>query len=163
MSSGIIVRRYDYPVIELAPMTVRFDRTVEEMIAGLPNNNPDITSAHFAECRRGCAGDEKVQLFLAKPLHDREHMPMEEVLRRLDKTGFAPEDLPHLASLRDHADELWAAGIGFVGSIGSSSIWEGSDGSYAPYLILTPEDRGFHLHWQEGDWGGPVWFVVRPR
>jgi hypothetical protein len=160
VSSGIIVAHYDYPVIELAPMTVRFDHTVEEMIAGLPNNSPDITSAHFAECRCGKAGQEEVRLLLAKPLQDRQHLPMEEVLRRLDEAGFAPEDLPQLALLKHHADELWAAGVCFVGGLGAGSVWQGPDGGYAVYLILNPEDRGFHLHWLGGDWGGPVWFVV---
>jgi hypothetical protein len=163
VSSGIIVAHYNYPVIELAPAIARFDQTVEEMIAGLPNNNPDITSAHFAECRRGKTSQEEAKLFLAKPLHDRQHLPMEEVLRRLDEAGFVPEDLPQLALLKHHAGELWAAGVSFVGALRASSVWQGPDGGYAAYLILNPEDRGFHLHWLGGEWGGPVWFVVSRR
>ena len=160
MSSGIVVARHDFPVVDLAPLVARFDQTVEHMIAGLPNNNPDITSAHFAECRRGRTGQEEVRLFLAKPLHDRQHLPVEDVLRYLDEAGFVPEDLPQLALLKDHADELWAAGVYYVSALGVSSVWQKPDGGYAVYLILNPEDRGFHLHWLGGEWGGPVWFVV---
>lgn len=161
MSRTVIAAHYTYPVIELAPVVVRFDQSVEEMVSGLLNTNPDITSAHFPHCRRGRSAAEKAPLFLAKPLHDREHEPREEVARRLEQSGFAPEDLPQLAALKDHADELWAAGVRYVGALGSASVWRGPDGDYAPYLILNPEDRGFHLHWLEGDWGGPLWFVVR--
>jgi hypothetical protein len=160
VSSDIMVAHYTYPVIELASVVVRFDQTVEDMIAGMLNNNPDITSANFAACRGGRKRRAKARLFLAKPLHDREHVAMEEVLRRLGETGFVPEGLPQLAALKEHADELWAAGVPFVGGLASDSAWQGPDGSYAPYFILNPEDRGFHLHWLEGDWGGPTWFVV---
>jgi hypothetical protein len=150
-------------MIELAPMVVRFDQTAEEMTAGLLNNNPDVTSAHFTECRRGKTGQETANLFLAKPLHDRQHVPMEDVLQRLDKVGFVPEDLPQLASLKDHADELWATGICGVISLGHDSVWRKPDGGYAVYFILNPEDRGFHLHWLEGDLGGQLWFLVRRK
>lgn len=175
MSSGIIVARHDFPVVELAPLAVGFDRTVEEMIAGLPNNNPDITSAHFPECRGGKAGQEQVRLFLAKPLHDRQHLPTEEVLRRLDEAGFVPEGLPQLAPLKDHADELWGAGVYYVAALAANSVWQKPDGGYAVYLIVNPEDRGFHLHWlgadtaggtkvvpqdYRADLGGQLWFVV---
>jgi hypothetical protein len=163
MSSGIMVARHDYPVIELAPMVARFDQTVDEMIAGPPNNNPDVTSAHFAECRRGKAGQEEVRLLLAKPLHDRQHVPMEDVLRRLEGAGFVPEDLPQLALLKDHAEELWAAGVYYVNALGPSSVWQKPDGGYAVYFIPNPEDRGFHLHWLGGDLGGQLWFLVRRR
>lgn len=162
-STGVIVAHHTYPVIELAPMIVTFDETVEEMVAGLLNTNSDITSEHFPECRRGRTGQEEATLLLAKPLHDRQHAPVEEVLRRLDGSGFVPEDLPQLARLKDHADELWTAGVHFVGAVGASSVWRGPDGGYYPYLILDPLDRGFHLHWAESEWGGPVWFVVRRR
>ena len=163
MSRGIIAARHDYPVIELAPMVADLDQSVEQMIAGMPNNNPDITSAHFAACGAGKTGRQRARLFLAKPLHDRQHVPKEEVLQRLDAAGFVPGDLPELALLKDHADELWAAGVCFVGALGADSVWQGPDGGYAPYFILNPEDRGFHLHWLEGDWGGPVWFMVKAK
>lgn len=163
MGSGIVVAHYNYPVIELAPLTVDLDQTVEQMISGLPNNNSDITSSHFPACRGGKSGKEQVRLFLAKPLDDRQHVALEEVLRRLDSVGFVPVDLPYLALLKEHADELWEAGVGFVGAPGSNSGWQGPDGGYAPYLILNPEDRGFHLHWLESEWGGPVWFLVRRK
>jgi hypothetical protein len=161
MSRGIVVARHDFPVIELAPMAVKLDQTVEEMIAGLPNNNPHITSAHFPHCRAGSTGQGEARLLLAKPVHEREHFPMEDVLRRLAGARFVPEDLPQLALLKHHADELWAAGVCFVGSLGASSVWQGPDGGYAVYVILNPEDRGFHLHWLGGDWGGQTWFLVR--
>ena len=160
MSSGIVVAHYIYPVIEFAPMVVDLDRSVEEMVAGLLNTNPDLTSEHFPDCRRGYTGPREARLFRAKPLQDRQHVPLEEVLRRLDASGFIPEDLPQLAQLKDHADELWAAGVHFVAALGAGSVWQGPDGGYHPYLILHPEDRGFHLHWLESEWGGPVWFVV---
>lgn len=163
MNSGIIVAQYMYPVIELAPVVVRFGETVEEMVAGLLNTNPDITSEHFPDCRRGKTGEAQISLFLARPLHHRQHLPAEQVLRRLDESGFVPEDLPQLAQLKHHADELWAVGVHFVGALGAGSVWRGADGGYYPYLILNPEDRGFHLHWSESDWGGPVWFVVSRR
>jgi hypothetical protein len=163
VSSDIIVAHYTYPVIELAPMVVTFDETVEEMVAGLLNTNPDLTSGNFSECRRGKTGSEEARLFLAKPLHDRQHLPMAEVLRRLDEAGFVPEGLPQLAKLKNHADELWAAGVHFVGALGAGSAWQGPDGGYHPYLILNPEDRGFHLRWLESEWGGPVWLVVSRR
>jgi len=158
--SSIIVARYDCPVIELAPMVADFDQTVEEMIAGLPNNHPDITSAHFPECRRGKTGREEVRLFLVKPLHDREHLPVEDVLQRLAEAGFVREGLPQLALLKHHADDLWAAGVCYVGAFADSSVWQRPDGGSAVYLILNPEDRGFHLHRLEGEWGGPAWLVV---
>ena len=163
MSSGIIVVRHDFPVIELAPATGRFDQTVEEMIAGMPNNNPDITSAHFPECRGAKAGQEDIRLFLAKPLLERQHLPTEDVLRRLDEAGFVPEGLPRLAPLKDHADELWGAGVYYVAALGPDAVWWRSDGGYAVYLILNPEDRGFHLHWLGGDLGGHLWFLVRRK
>jgi hypothetical protein len=161
MSSGLVVARYDYPVIELAPLAADPDQTVEQMIAGLPHNNPDITSAHFPARRAKRSGRGKGRLFLAKPLHDRQHVPREDVLRLLESAGFVPGELPELALLKDHAEELWGAGVRFVGALGANSVWPGPDGGYAPYLILNPEDRGFHLHWLESEWGGPVWFVVR--
>ena len=175
MSSPIIVARHDFPVIELAPMRAALDRTVEEMIAGLPNNNPDITSAHFPDCRGGRADTKQTRLFLAKPLHDRQHLPTDDVLRRLGQAGFVPEGLPQLARLKDHADELWAAGVCYVAALASASIWQQADGSYAAYLILNPADRGFHLHWlgadsaggtkdipedQRAELNGQVWFIV---
>ncbi len=163
MSSGIIAAHYTYPVIELAPVVVRFDQTVEEMTAGMPNNNSSITSVHFAACRAGKKGSEQARLLLAKPLHDRQHLPMEEVLRRLGEAGFVPEGLPQLAVLKEHADELWAAGVCTVGALDADSVWHGPDGDYLPYLILNPEDRGFHLHWLESEWGGPMWFVVKEK
>jgi len=165
VSSGIVVAHYTYPVIALAPMVVDLDQTVEEMVAGLLNTNPDLTSEHFPDCRRGRTGHGEARLLLARPLGDREHRPAEEVLRRLNESGLVPEDLPQLAKLKDHADELWAAGVCFVAALGAGSAWQGPDGGYHPYLILNPEDRGFHLHWLENDWGGPMWFVVsqRPR
>lgn len=160
MSNGVILAHYTYPVIELAPMVVTFDNTVEEMVGGLLNTNPDITSEHFPDCRRGRSGQAEARLFLAKPCHGREHLPAEEVLRRLEGSRFVPEGLPQLAALKDHADELWAAGVHFVGALGDGSVWEGPDGGYRPYLILNPEDRGFHLHWLGSDWGDPTWFIV---
>ena len=163
MSSSIIAAHYTFPVIELAPVVVRFDQTVEEMVAGLLNTNPEITSEHFSECRGGKTGAEEARLFLAKPLDHRTHRPKEEVLRRLDAAGFVPEDLPQLAALRDHCDELRAAGISFIGVLGDNSIWQGPDGGYQPYLILNPEDRGFHLHWLESEWGDLTWIVVSRR
>jgi hypothetical protein len=174
MTSGIIVARRDLPVIELAPMVARLDQTVEDMIAGMPNNNPDITSAHFPtagaagrarslECRSGKTGQEEVRLCLAKPVHDREHLQTADVLRRLDQAGFVPEDLPQLCLLKDHAEELWAAGVYYVIALGPDSIWQKPDGGYAVYFILNPEDRGFHLHWLGGDLGGQLWFLVRRK
>ena len=178
MSSGIIVARHDFPVIELAPLMARLDRTVEEMIAGLPNNNPDITSAHFPECWGGKTGQAGAGLFLAKPLQDRQHLPTEDVLRRLDEAGFVPEGLPQLALLKDHAHELWAAGVCYVIALAPYSIWQQPDGGYAAYLILNPEDRGFHLHWLGADTmggtkvvpeeyraelNGQLWFIVSRR
>ncbi|MBM3946997.1 MAG: hypothetical protein FJ315_06325 [SAR202 cluster bacterium] len=161
MNRSIIAARYTFPVIELAPIVMDLDRTVDEMVAGLWNTNPDITSEHFPDCRRGSRGLQEARLWLAKPLEDRQHRPEEEVRRRLEEAGFVPEDLPQLACLKEHADELWAAGMHFVAALGSSSVWRGSDGGYSPYLILNPDDRGFHLHWIGSEWGGPVWFVVR--
>lgn len=160
VNSGIVVAHYTYPVIELAPMIVTFDETVEQMVAGLLNTNPNLTSEQFPEYRGGKTGAEEVRLFLAKPLHDGQHLPLVEVLRRLDGSGFVPKGLPHLARLKDHADELWARGVHFVAALGTGAMWQGPDGGYHPYLILNPEDRGFHLHWLESDWGDPVWFVV---
>ena len=154
MSSGIIVARHDFPVIELAPLVVAFDRTVEEMVAGLPNSNRDITSPHFPECRGREAGQESSRLLLAKPLQDRQHLPTEDVLRRLDEAGFAPAGLPQLALLKDHADELWAAGVCYVIALAPDSIWQQPDGGYGAYLILNPQDRGFHLHWLGADTAG---------
>lgn len=142
-------------------MAVRLDQTVEEMIAGLPNNNPDITSAHFPYCRAGKTGQEEARLFLAKPLRERQHFPTEDVLRRLAGARFVPEDLPQLSLRKDYGDELWAAGVYYVAALGSNSAWQKPDGGYAVYLILNPEDRGFHLHWLGGDWGGQTWFLVR--
>jgi hypothetical protein len=163
MSSGIIAARHDFPVIELAPMAVRYDQTVEEMIAGLPNNNPDVTSGHFPECRRGKTGREDVRLLLARPFHDRQHVPPENHLGRLDEAGLVPEGLPQLALLKDHAEELWAAGVHFVAALASNSIWQKPDGGYAVYFILNPEDRGFHLHWLGGDLGGEIWLLARRK
>jgi hypothetical protein len=163
VSSGIIVAHYTYPVIELAPLVVTFDETVEEMVAGLLNTNADITSANFPECRSGKTGSEEARLFLAKPLQDRQHRPAEDMLRRLDEAVFVPQGLPQLARLKERADELWAAGVHFVGALGDGSVWQGPDGGYRPYLILNPDDRGFHLHWLESEWGGPVWFIVARR
>ena len=175
MASGTIVARHDFPVIELAPLSAGLGRTVEEMIAGLPNNNPDITSAHFPDRRGGRAGQEEARLFLAKPLQDRQHLPTDDVLRRLDEAGLVPEGLPQLALLKDHADELWAAGVCYVAALAPDSIWPQADGGYAAYLILNPEDRGFHLHWLGADTAGgtkvvpeeyraelngQLWFVV---
>jgi hypothetical protein len=159
MKRGIIAARYDYPVIELRPLTVDFGQTVEEMVAGQQNTNAQITSAHFPECRRGKRPAE-LRLFLVKPLQTRQHLPKEDVVQRLADAGFAPVDLPELAALKDHADELWAAGVPFAAALGEASIWQGPDGGYSPYLILNPEDRGFHLHWMEGEWSGLVWFLV---
>jgi len=163
VSSSIILARHDIPVIELAPMVAEFGQTVEEMIAGMPNNNPDITSAHFPECRRGKTGREEVRLLLAKAVHERQHIPTEDVLRRLDEAGFIAEDLPGLALLKGHADELWSAGIYCVIALGPHSVWHKPDGGYAVYFILNPEDRGFHLHWLGGDLGGQLWFLVRSK
>ena len=163
MGSDIIVARHDFPVIELAPAIARFDRTVGEMIAGMPNSNPDITSAHFPECRGGKTSQEEVRLLLVRPLHERQHVPTEDVLRRLGEAGFVPGDLPQLALLKDHADELWAAGVHYGAALGPNSVWRKPDGGYAVYLILNPEDRGFHVHWLEGDLGGQLWFLVRRK
>lgn len=174
MSNAIIAARHDFPVIELAPRSVRCDQTVEAMVAGLANTNPDITSAHFPECRSG--RQEQAHLFLAKPLSDRQHLPTDDVLRLLTEAGFVPEDLPSLALLKEYADELWEAGVYYVAALGAKSIWLQADGNYAVYLLTNPEDRGFHLHWlgadtaggtkaikddYRADLNGQLWFVVR--
>ena len=159
MSDGIIVARHDFPVIELAPVTVDFSQTIEQMVAGLANTNPGITSAHFPDCRDGREGREEAALVLAKPLHDREHMPRDVVLARLEGTGFQPAGLPYLAALKPHADELLAAGVHYLNAGAANSIWPGPDGGYAVYFLLNAEDRGFELHWLEGDWGGQVWWL----
>jgi hypothetical protein len=160
MKQGLIAARYDCPVIELRPLAVDFSRTIEDMVGGLQNTNADITSAHFPECRRGKSGAAELRLFLAKPLQTRQHLPKEDVVQRLADNGFVPVDLPELAALKDHADELWAAGVPFVTALGDASVWQCPDGGYSPYLILNPEDRGFHLHWLEGEWSGLVWSLV---
>lgn len=163
MRNCIIAARHGFPLIELAPVAADLGRTVEEMIAGLPNNNPEITSAHFPECRTAPAAQGQATLFLAKPLNDREHIPVPDVLGRLDAAGFAPVDLPQFALLKDYADELWSAGVCCAGALGPNSIYRKEDGGYAVYLITNPEDRGFHLHWLECDWGGETWFLVRRK
>jgi hypothetical protein len=178
VSSGIIVARHDFPVVELAPLVITFDRTVEAMIAGLPNNSPDITSEHLPACRGGKIGEQQAKLSLAKPLHDRQHLPTDEVLRLLDAAGLIPEGLPQLAALADHADELWAAGVYYVAALAPDSLWTQPDGRYAVYLILNPKDRGFHLHWlgpdseggtraiseeQRAELNGQLWFLVRRK
>jgi hypothetical protein len=175
VNGGIIVARRDFPVIELAPLTVSFDRTVEAMVAGLPNSNPDVVSAHFPACRGGNTGEARARFSLAKPLHDRQHAPTDDVLGLLDAAGFVPEGLPQLAVLKDHADELWAAGVYYVAALAPDSIWQQPDGGYAAYLILNPNDRGFHLHWlgpdsaggtkavpeeQRAELNGQLWFLV---
>lgn len=175
MSSGIIRRRHHFPVIELAPLPAELPQAVEDMIAGLPHNHPDITSEHFPDRQQG--GGEVV-LFLAKPLHDREHRPTDEVLRLLDEAGFVPEGLSRLAALKEHADELWAAGVCYLAALAPDSIWRQPDGRYAVYLVLNPKDRGFHLHWlgpdpveggdpipeeQRAEVNGQLWFLVRSK
>ena len=53
MSSGIIVARYTYPVIELAPMVVTFDGTVEEMVAGASSGHHRRPHGHHRHGRPG--------------------------------------------------------------------------------------------------------------
>jgi hypothetical protein len=178
MKRGLIAARWDFPVLELTPPTLRLDLTVEAMIAGLPNNHPDLTSAHFPACCDATGGQTRGRLLLAKPLQDRQHRPTEDVLRLLDEAGFAPAGLPHLAALKEYADELWEAGVCYVAALASDSIWVQPDGRYAPYLLLNPRDRGFHLHWlgpdpagrttlvpedQRAELNGQLWFLVRRK
>ncbi len=178
MNRGIVATRWEFPVIELAPLRAGSARTVEEMIAGLPQNNPEITSANFAACVRDQTGPAAAGLLLAKPLDDRQHQRVEDILRGLDEAGLIQADLPELALLKDHADELWAAGVYYVGALGSNSIWWKPEGGYAVYLILNPADRGFHLQWIgadtaggtkdvredfRGELNGQLWFLVRRK
>ena len=178
MSSPVIAARQDFPMIELSPLAVRAGETVEEMVAGLPNNNPEITSAHFPACESARPAGGESGLFLAKPMHDRQHLPTDEVLRLLDAAGLVPAGLPELAALKKHADELWAAGVYYIIALSRDCIWQQADGGYAPYLILNPLDRGFHLHWlgadtaggtkavaddQRADLPGQLWFLVRRK
>ena len=175
---GIIATRWDFPIVELRPLRNGSARTVEEMIAGLPHNNPDITSARFPRCQGGPAGKTVAGLLLVKPLGDREHEPTDSILRRLDAAGLAPEGLPQLALLKDHADELWAAGVYYVCALEANSVCWASDGGYVVYLIPNPADRGFHLQWigadtaggtvavrdeYRGDLNGQLWFLVRRK
>jgi hypothetical protein len=175
MSSSVIAARHDFPVLELAPLEVSSGQTVEDMVAGLPHNHPDLTSEHFSACRSTGAGGT---LFLAKPLADRQHRPVDDLLRLLDAAQFAPVGLPELAALKQHADELWAAGVYNAIALARECLWEQPDGRYAPYLVLNPEDRGFHLQWlgpdSEGgtkavpeevraELNGQMWFLVRRK
>ena len=175
---GIIATRWDFPVAELRPLPIGPARTVEEMIAGLPHNNPDISSANFAACQGGPAGQTAAGLLLVKPLQDRAHEPIDDILQRLDAAGLVPEGLPQLALLKDYADELWAAGIYYVAALGANAIWRKPDVGYVVYLILNPADRGFHLQWigadtaggtvtvpddRRGDLNGQLWFLARRK
>ena len=163
VSDRIIAARYDFPLIELAPLAADRAATVEELVAGLPNTNPEITSAHFGGVLAAPHREDTSRLLLAKPLHDRQHLAREQVVRLLQEAGLEPADLPQLALLKAHTDELWEAGVRFVGALGARSVWAAPDGAYAVYLICNPADRGFHLHWLESEWGGPVWFLVRRK
>ncbi len=158
MSTPIIAARHAFPIIELAPLAVSPARTVEELIAGLSHNNPELTASALPPVRGQASGSA---LFLVQPVHPREHVPMETVLPRLEEAGFTPAAFPELASLKGHADELWAAGVFYVATLGPDALLQKPDGGYGVYLITNPEDRGFHLHWLGGDWGGETWFLVR--
>jgi hypothetical protein len=175
---GIIATRWSFPIAELRPLRAGSAGTVEEMIAGLPHSNPDISSANFPACHGGPAGQTAAGLLLAKPLQDREHEPADSIRRRLDAAGLVPEGLPQLALLKDHADEFWAAGVYYVGVLAANSIWWKPDGGYVVYLILNPADRGFHLQWigadaaggtiavrdeYQGDLNGQMWFLTHRK
>ena len=178
IDGGIIAKRWDFPIVELRPLRIGSAQTVEEMIAGLPHNNPDISSANFTACQGGPAGETAAGLLLVKPLPDREHEPTDDIRKRLDAAGLVSEGLPQLALLKHHADELWAAEIYYVGVLEANSIWWKPDGGYVVYLILNPVDRGFHLQWigadtaggtvavrdeYRGDLNGQLWFLVRRK
>jgi hypothetical protein len=173
MGRSVIVARRDFPVIELAPLAARPDLTIEELIAGLSNNHRDITSAHFAAV---APAQETPGLYLAKPLENRQHLRVDDLLQRLEAAGFVPADLRQLALLAEDADELWAAGVCYIAALGANSIWRQPDGNYAAYLILNPADRGFHLQWlghdteggtkvideaYRGELNGQLWLLVR--
>jgi len=158
---GIIVE-HEMPVIELTPLGVNYDLTVEEMIAGLRNNNPNITSEHFPNCRSGRTGIvTEIGLCLVKPVPSGHGYSDPKAEEMVTAAGYSFEELPVLGVLKEHADELWNAGIQYIVARGPNSRWQRPGGARVVYFGLDPEDRGFGLRRLEVGWSDDVWFLCR--
>src|SRR3989304_5779355 len=110
---SIIVARNEMAMIELAPVEINHDQSVEEMIGDFKFNNSDINSEHFPNVNGGKLGSEDVNLMLVRPVPSGEAYSTEKVLTCLDEAGFIPEDLPALSPLKakGHADEKGGGGV----------------------------------------------------
>lgn len=164
--SGIVVTRSEMTILELASVEINHNLSVEEMIGYFKNNDSDINSHNFPNVTGGQLGIKGVNLFLARPVPRGDTYFTAKVLTCLDEAGFVPEDLPALSSLnaKQHADELWEAGVGNITTLGEKSHWR--DPNYrvfVPYLVLDPGYRGFRLDLYENGWSEGNWFIVRRK
>lgn len=165
----IIVARH-LPRVELAPLRVNYDLTVEEMIAGYPSDT-DITSVHLPNCRRGKTGVVTEQgLCLVNPTRPHYGYSDPKVARTITAAGYIFEEMPVLASLKDHAKELWEAGIEHIVARGSQSSWKTPDygwppreSTYVVRLSLCPTKRRFGTCRiiSDSSWWDNEWFLCR--
>jgi len=151
-------------VAKLKPLIINYDLTVEKMIAGLPDNDTNVTSEHFPDCRAGKTGIEEAQLFLVKPVPSGKRLPTQDVEEILDK-DFVREELPALAVLKEYCDQLRAQEIQFITALGPNSRWANPDGGDVSVPCLGPHfvHRGFSLLLVEKDWFDYDWFVCRRK
>lgn len=167
----IVVAEYNLPIVVLAPLPINYDLTVEEMVAGV-SKDKDITSKHFPNCRAGKTGVEEAQLFLIRPVPLRTTVPFRKILstqdveKILNRVGFICEEIPALAALKKHYDELWAQGIEFIAALGPNSRWVNpavDDDTGDLCLILDPDARGFNILSISCGWDSDDWFICRRK
>jgi len=161
---GIIVARHGMPIIELTPMGVNYDLTVEEMIAGYAQSDPDITSEHFPNCRSGRTGIvTEIGLCLVKPVSSGSGQGYSDskVEEMVTAAGYSFEELSVLGALKEHADELWNAGIWYIVARGPNSRWRSPLGLDVVCFNLYPGYRRFDLNRLENSWRGFDWFLCR--
>jgi hypothetical protein len=163
-SSELVMAHYRLPVIKLAPLTIRYDMGIEEVLAGFPHN-PEI--AYFSASYLGKTDPEEVELYLvqAGASSDKKLVPYHQVLQALDEDGYEPENIPALLVLKDYGKVLKSQGVECIYALGAGSVSPDPDSGYDLVMFSLDEGRGqFSIGWaREWDFSKDTWFIARRK
>lgn len=164
---GIIIARHMPEAIELVPLRVDFDQTVQEAVNAkyLSSGESDLIAQNFDWSKRGQTGVNELTLVLVRLVPTHQSWKTDKVLFHLDEAGFIPEDMPALTTIIGHADELYEKGISYVTALGGNSRWQDPDGGVCVPYVFFDLDRVIRLslYCLEEEWRDEDWFVARRK
>jgi len=139
-------------LIELAPILIDYDRTVEKMMED-PEEFENImlectdgpigyVTDYFPNCKEGRTGQQVRELLLFRPMRSDMVFGRPRILATIDEAGLVPEELPSLVSLMPIAADLWSVFGGkvqIIHTVGPNTLWQSASGHMISAYLDTAD------------------------